>query len=102
MGPGQQGKRLLKAARKIPLQDVCEELGCRPGEIPAYFLLNQYGFEVIRGWSRAGGFFEISICDDALAVACSEYLRSLGLLFDSSEAATAYSQPHGWVEDIPQ
>lgn len=99
MGPGRQRKRLLKSARKIPLDQVWEVLACRPGEPPAYFLLKQHGFELIRGWSRKHGFVEMTICDNALAVACTEYLRFLGLVFDSVEEAKSYSQPHGWVPE---
>ena len=91
MGPGQERKRLLKLARRVPVQQVEDFLLPRPGAHPSYFVLREYGFEVLRGWG-VQGIDEVSIEDDVFAHACCDYLKSRGLVFESTDAALEYGR----------
>ncbi len=98
MGPGQKRKRLLKLARRIAVEQIRASVQNSPDSHPRYFVLRQHGMELLCSWHWMHGQMEVTIEDDVEAVAVSEYLKGLGLVFDSSEAALAYGREQGFLE----
>jgi hypothetical protein len=98
MGPGQQRKRMLKLARRVPVQEVEEFVLRQPGSHPSYFVLREYGFELLRGWHNRHGITEVSMEDDVFYLACCEYLKAQGFVFESTEAALQYARERGLFE----
>jgi hypothetical protein len=94
MKPGQQRKRLLKLARRVPVEEVEAFVGGAGGSHPSYFVLREHGYEFLCGWYH-NSTTEVSMSDDVFYRACCEYLKSRGLVFDSDKAASEYARQQG-------
>jgi hypothetical protein len=92
MFEGQYRKRMIKQARKVPVDEVRRFI--HDGDLdgpPQYFLLQSHGLEIVRGWHPKHGIMELSMQDDVSYWACIEYLKSIGLVVGSEEAALDYA-----------
>jgi hypothetical protein len=94
MGSGRDRKQTIKAARKIPVEQIREFLRDLESSADDLFLVhNDYlGGWFICPWSRTHGMAELTIEDDAFDLACVEYMKSHGyLIFDSHAQALDYA-----------
>ncbi len=98
MGPGQRPKRLLKLARRVPVEEIRAWVQTGRDSHSRFFILRHNGTELLRSWHWAHGLMEITIEDDAAATAVTEHLKGLKLVFDSIDAAMAYGREHGLLK----
>lgn len=94
---------MIKQARKVPVEDVRRFIdhGHLDGP-PQYFIVHSYGVELVRGWHPRHGVMELSMQDDVFHWACIEYLKSVGLVFDSEEAALDYAAANVFPKILQQ
>ncbi len=92
MQSGRARKRMIKLGRRVPLDEVRLFIHRECLEGPShYFLLLADGYELIRGWHPKLGVMELSMEDEVFYSACTEYLKSIGLVFNSKEDAMRYA-----------
>jgi hypothetical protein len=89
---------MVKAARKFSIEQIGEVLRRDPDMVDDHFLVRDLNFWSICCWSRTNGMMAITIEDDALSLACVEYMKRNGyLVFDSMAAASAHAKAQGWT-----
>ncbi|MGI8978400.1 MAG: hypothetical protein ACR2FY_04170 [Pirellulaceae bacterium] len=98
MREGRDRKQLIKKSKKVPLERIRSFIYDENG-IPWFFVLKTRHADIIRGWSPKGTG-ELAICDDVLAFAIAEYLKSQGLVFESDELAFDFAKAH-FFRDVP-
>src|SRR5262245_23342341 len=101
MSAGRDRKKLIKLSQKIPVEEIRAFVFGTSDSYPQYFVLQRHGIEVLRGWQWRHGVTELTLDDDVLAFAVTEYLKKVGLVFDSDEWALNYAQAHGTLERPP-
>src|SRR5262245_2541656 len=98
MRPGQQRKRMLKLARRVPVEQVEGFVLRAPDPHPCYFVLHEHGNESLCCWHAVYGD-EVSMQDEVFHQACCEYLKDRGLVFESAASAAAYARARGLLEN---
>lgn len=93
-------KKLIKAARQIPVERVRAWLQRGDDLVDDYFLIHDRDLDIwcLRCWSRTNGMMEVAIDDGALALAVLEYMKNHGYhQFASDAEASAYIEAQGWT-----
>lgn len=94
---GRQRKRLIKLARRVPIEDV-RRFVCPDGDdIPSYFVLQEFGQEVVRSWHFGNGdpdIYEVIMEDEVFCAAMVDYLKSRDLVFSSDDDAIVFANRH--------
>lgn len=93
---GKAGKQVLKRAMKIPDAEVARFLdGMSQSEL---FFDNQFGFMSIHCWDPQNGEMELTIDDEALALAVGFYLERHGIpVITNSEELRDLARRNGWT-----
>ena len=94
MKPGKARKRIIKLGRRIPVEEIRAFVENGVDSRPQYFVLRQYGYELLCPW-RAHFGAELTLDDDVLYHACKEYLKERHLVFESTDTALDYARTHG-------
>jgi hypothetical protein len=100
MGAGRDRKRTIKAARKVPAEHIHEVLPHDEDIVDDHFLVynRDLDFWSICCWSRTNGMMTTTIEDEALYLACVEYMQGHGyLIFDSMAEVHAHARAQGWT-----
>ena len=100
MAEGKDRKRLIKAARKVPVENILALLQRHEDLVDDYFLVYNSFLDCwfIRCWSRTNGMMDMTIEEEALGLACIEYMKSHGyLVFESEMEASTYVKARGWA-----
>jgi hypothetical protein len=93
-------KRLIKAARQVPVERVRELLRRDDDLVDDYFLVYNRDLDhwSICCWSRTNGMMEMAIDDGTLALAAIEYMKNHGHhQFKSDAEASAHIETRGWT-----
>lgn len=93
-------KKLIKAARQVPVEQVRELLRRDDDLVDDYFLIYNRDLDdwFICCWSRTNGMMTMTIEEDPLAIAAMEYMKNHGYLrFESTAEASAYIAAKGWT-----
>src|SRR5438067_2405475 len=99
MRPGRDRKRVLKAARGIPVEQIRELLRLDEETMEWFVIHNAYlECDFIRCWHRMNGMMTLCIEDGAVHLACIDYMKNHGYLqFESDTAASAFIKAQGWT-----
>jgi hypothetical protein len=103
MGTSRDRKRVIKAARKIPIERILDILRKDDDAVDDAFLIcNRDDNRLVCWWSRTSGLMISLIEDDAVSLACEEYLMSHScLVFESEVAVLAHAKAQGWERSSP-
>jgi hypothetical protein len=91
---GRDRKRVIKAAEKLPIEQIADFVRDLKDSADDLFLVHDslLGW-FICPWHRTGDISEMTIDDEAVHVACVEFMRTHGcLVFDSWASARAYTK----------
>jgi hypothetical protein len=93
-------KRVIKAAREVPLDEIREFLQKDDDLVDDYFLVyhRELDWWEICRWSRTNGRMSMTIEDGPFEYAVLDYMKNHGYLqFESDAEATTHIQAMGWT-----